>query len=48
MILFMLLLLVLARDNGMIISPLCWVLFGFYALWRFTVLLLTNAKDWEE
>lgn len=48
MTLFMLLMLVLAKDNGLIVSPLCWILVGFYVVWRFTVLLLKNSKEWED
>lgn len=45
MILFMLLLLVLARDNGWIVSPMCWILFGFYVWLRITVTLLGKADE---
>lgn len=43
----MLLILALARNNHMVISPLCWIIVGLYAWWRVVKILVEVNKEWE-
>lgn len=44
----MLMIIVLALDNQLDVSPLCWLLFGFATLWRLWSAMFKAMKELED